>query len=106
MFDITLPLRVGETIYVVEDYNSYYGPPDSTIIRYDTVVGKPIKITEMEVEGYIISEDGVHFAEDGHDGWNRLETYHRLSLDKYPNNRCKLFYTFDAALDFVKKHLE
>lgn len=90
------PYFIGQTIYIIKaGYNKY---PDDKNSKFFSKNNTKIKICEHVVEGFIIDKDGVHVAEDGHDGWTLLTTYNYL-----PNgDDCIFFETMEKAIEFVK----
>ena len=97
---IELPYNIGDTVYILENFNEYDDikngyKPIHTIYKTDIVI-KPII-----VEGFIIDEEGIFLAEDGWDGWNKIVTYHSLTLEEYED--CKIFGTEKEANEFVNK---
>ena len=96
MNNVTLPYSIGDTIYVVENYNEHFDKCEHFTTKYNT----EIKIKKYEVEGFIITKDGIYLTEDGWDGFNIFEQYHTLELENYDN--CKIFNTLKEAEEFVK----
>jgi hypothetical protein len=94
---IKLPYNVGDRVFIAEDYNQYWDVDYYNPIH--TIYGTKIVIKAWTVEGFIIDDKGVHLAEDGHDGWNKLTTYHDLTLDK--DGECKIFGNLAEAKAFV-----
>ena len=90
-----LPANICDDIYIVENYNQYYDKCKFYITKYDT----KIVIKKYIVEGFIVDEYGIFFAEDSWDGWNKLSVYHELTLEEYGD--CKIFLNELDALDFV-----
>ena len=93
---INLPCNIGDKIYVVEDYNSFYDKCE----YYETVFGTKIVIKGYIVEVFVVDESGVSIGEHTHDGINKLDTYHHLY--HVEDEDCKIFYCEKDAMDFVK----
>lgn len=94
--EIKLPCKIGDIVYIVEDYNPYYDKCEYC----ETIYGSKIVVKDFVVDSFIIDSKGVSIAEDGHDGYNKLITYHSLTLEEYED--CKVFYNKKDALEFVK----
>jgi hypothetical protein len=97
---IKLPYNIGDEVFIVENYNLYWDVEDFTPIH--TIYGKDIVIKPMNIEGFIIDEKGIHIAEDGHDGWNKLTLYHDLTLKD--DGVCRVFGTLKDAEEFVNQY--
>jgi hypothetical protein len=97
--NIQLPCNLGDVIYIVEDYNPYYDTCKFFKTKYNT----NITIKKHVVESFIVEKEGVFISESGHDGFNKITDYHKLTLDKYGD--CKIFYSKQEALDFVNKNI-
>ncbi|MGE5637657.1 MAG: hypothetical protein ACM3WQ_03025 [Chloroflexota bacterium] len=93
---VTLPCNIGDTVYLVEDFNEYYDKTPSYLTRD----GKKVTIKEFVVDSFIVDENGIYIAEGGHDGYNKISTYHNLYISKHLN--CRVFSSYKGALNFVK----
>jgi len=91
---IELPCKIGDEIFIVEDYNQHYDECE----YYETIYDTKITIKRSIIECFIIDDEGIFIGEDGHDGFNKLTTYHNLTLEDY--NVCKIFYTIFLTLRF------
>ena len=97
---INLPCSIGDAVYIVENYNKYY----DKCKYYNTIYDSKVVIKSYFVESFIIDDEGVFIAEDGNDGFNKMSTYHDLTLEEYGD--CKIFYSEKDAIDFVKTILK
>ena len=99
MNELELQCRIGDKIYVVEDFNNFHGKTD----YYTTKYNSKIIIRKYTIRGFIIDEDGVHIAEDTWDGWIRYAEG-GLTLEKYSDR--KIFNSEEDAIEFVKSVAE
>lgn len=97
--NIKLPYEIGSTVYIVENFNSCYDL-DNGFVPIHTIYNSDIVIKPIGVKGYIIDKHGISLAEDGWDGWNKLNVYHNLDLAERCED-CKIFGTKKEAEDFV-----
>jgi len=95
--NIVLPCNIGDEIYIVEDYNEHY---DDFYHYYETIYGGRVVVKELIVDSFIVDSQGVFIAENGYDGYNKITTYHDLTLEEYDD--CKIFYSEKDAMDFIK----
>lgn len=69
MIIANMPYSIGQTIYVVKEYNEYR---QSGTDRVFSDGERKITIAELILEGFIIDKDGIYLAEETHDGWSIL----------------------------------
>ena len=93
--NIVLLYAIGDTVYIVEHCDIY----DKKSKSYPTVYGNTVKITPIVVEALLITDKGVSIAENSWDGYYPLETQHDLC--PVQNHPCKIFFTEDAAREYV-----
>jgi hypothetical protein len=86
-----MPCNLGDKVFTIDSISKFHPEKNKNIYN-------GFSIREFLAEGFLISEDGVEVAIDGHGGWTPLALYN--SCSEFEDS---VFYSIEQAMEAIDK---